>query len=82
MKYIALPKTTNHYCLNFKVYPRPPCTTSFYIYFYQIICTLKVSFTFNIMIDKINFKEAGEKEKTLYGLIGESLCAVQILEDL
>tara|TARA_R110002049_G_scaffold28446_5_gene97690 strand:- start:263 stop:406 length:144 start_codon:yes stop_codon:yes gene_type:complete len=33
------------------------------------------------MIDKINFKEAGEKEKTLYGLIGESLCAVQILED-
>ncbi len=33
------------------------------------------------MIDKINFKEASEKEKTLYGLMGESLCAVQILED-
>ena len=33
------------------------------------------------MIDKINFKEACEKEKTLYGFLGESLCAVQILED-
>lgn len=33
------------------------------------------------MIDKINFKEASEKEKTLYCCLGESLCAVQMLED-
>lgn len=33
------------------------------------------------MIKNIKFKEASEKETFLYGCLGESLCAVQILED-
>ena len=33
------------------------------------------------MLENIKFKEASEKEISLYGLLGESLCAVQILED-
>ncbi|PWH82007.1 hypothetical protein DIS18_12125 [Algibacter marinivivus] len=33
------------------------------------------------MVKKINFKETSEKEINLYTCLGESLCAVQILED-
>ena len=33
------------------------------------------------MIENIKFKEASKREITLYTLLGESLCAVQILED-
>ena len=33
------------------------------------------------MVKKIRLKEASEKEKTLYCCLGESLYAVQILED-
>lgn len=34
-----------------------------------------------IMVEKIRFKKASQKEIALYTLLGESLCAVQILED-
>ncbi|MAU14140.1 hypothetical protein [Flagellimonas sp.] len=33
------------------------------------------------MIENIKFKEASKREITLYTILGESLCAVQILED-
>ena len=33
------------------------------------------------MIEKIRYPKASEKEISLYSLLGESLCAVQILED-
>lgn len=33
------------------------------------------------MVENNRFKEASEKEISLYGFLGESLCAVQILED-
>ena len=33
------------------------------------------------MVEKIRFKKASQKEISLYTLLGESLCAVQILED-
>jgi uncharacterized protein YutE (UPF0331/DUF86 family) len=33
------------------------------------------------MVENNRFKEASEKEISLYSFLGESLCAVQILED-
>ena len=33
------------------------------------------------MIENIKFKEASKREITLYTFLGESLCAIQILED-